>query len=723
MTKEKIKYLATKSLESIKEDGIKDFIKKANNYVSIRRKKIAFASVKDVLIINGCYLPHPSRYRVDHQIEQLEAYGLSANHVNYDHLTLDILKYYRCFIFYRCPMTSVIKKFITMAKSENKKVFFDVDDLVIDTKYTNNIKYIKEMSKEEKKLYDDGVNRMKETFKMCDYAITSTDALAKELKKYGKEVFVNRNMASEEMTALSIKANNQIKKDESKVIIGYLSGSITHNDDFNLILPVIVKLLKETDNLYLQIAGILDVPEELKDYKNRIIVTPFVDWKKLPEIIASIDINLAPLEDSIFNEAKSENKWVEAALCKTVTIASNIGAFKYAIKNGKTGVLCNNKNEWYVNLKKLIEDKKYRESIAETAYNEVVQNNITTYTGYGLAQFINSKLNKNIVFVLPSTNVSGGVNVVIKHCQILKKNGYDVTIFNMDDNGDDIINKNGTISVINLQHTSTYAYFDTMVATLWATLGYVRSYYNVLNKMYLVQGFETNFAEHGKSMRFLANATYNSFVPIKYITISKWCEKWLRAKYNRVCFYAPNGIDTSLFTFKKRTFKGKIKILIEGNCQDYYKNVDESFQIVNKLDKEKFEIHFLSYNNKTKEWYHIDKFHNKVPYDQVAKIYQKCDILLKTSLLESFSYPPLEMMATGGITIAIKNDGNQEFMIDNENCMFFNHGDIDAAVEKITKICTDKELREKLIENGLQTVKSREWNNLENQIINLYKGV
>ena len=52
-------------------------------------------------------------------------------------------------------------------------------------------------------------------------------------------------------------------------------------------------------------------------------------------MIASMDINLAPLEESIFNEAKSENKWVEAALVVYRLIASNLGAFKRMIEHTK----------------------------------------------------------------------------------------------------------------------------------------------------------------------------------------------------------------------------------------------------------------------------------------------------------------------------------------------------------------------------------------------------
>lgn len=722
MKPDKFRYLTSKSIETLKSEGMTSFYKKTTNYISLRIKKKKIASVKDILFIDGCTLPHPSRYRVDHQMEQLEASGLSVNKVFYENLTLDMMKYYRGFVFFRCPITPTVKEFIKLAKEHNKQVFFDIDDLVIDKKYTDSIKYLKTLSKEEKKQYDDGVKRMQETLSLCDYAITTTEALAKELKNYAKEVYINRNVASERMVKLSLDAIKMRKKDESKIVMGYLSGSITHNPDFELILPVIKKLMEEHNNLYLKVVGLLDIPKELEPYSERILRTPFVNWEKLPSIIASLDINLAPLEESIFNEAKSENKWVEASLCKVVTAASNFGAFKKMIKDGETGVLCKTDKEWYNKLKKLISDFDYCNQLATQAHNLVMKKNITTYTGLGLAKFINDRLKKNIAFVLPTTNISGGVNVVIKHCHILKESGYDVSIINMDNNGHDLCNKEGVISVINSHTTDVIAYFDTMVATLWATLKYVKSYPNVLNKSYLVQNYETNFGEYGSDMKKTANSTYNSLVPINYLTISKWCQNWLKDEFEKECQYVPNGIDLQQFPYKKRSFHGKIKILVEGNSKDYYKNVDESFKIIEKLDKKKYEIHFLSYQGEPKKWYYVDRFMHKVPYDIVGKVYADCDILLKSSMLESFSYPPLEMMATGGIAVVAPNEGNVEYLKDRENCLFYELGNIDSAVQKIEEISKNKELRESLIKNGLETAKSRAWETIDKNIVEMYMG-
>ena len=727
MDSKRVKELAKKTTQTLREEGVVSLTKKGYKFVSFRVGKINRKydkCFKDILFINGCTLPHPQRYRVDHQIEQLESYGISCDKVDYDKLTLDKVKYFRGFVFYRCPILPVIEEFIKVAKENNKTCFYDIDDLVFDLEHTKMIKFLDTMSKEERDLYNDGVIRMGKTLDLCEYGIASTTRLQKEMGKHLKEVYVNRNVASEEMVKYSEIALNEVEKDDNKIIIGYLSGSITHNDDFKLIMPTIIKLLKKYDNVYLQIVGLLDLPDEMQEVKDKVLTSPFIDWKELPKLIRSIDINLAPLEDTIFNEAKSENKWTEAALVKIPTVASNVGAFKDAIENGKTGLLCNDERDWEESLINLIENKEEREKIATNAYEEVMNKHITTKSGLGVAKFIKSKLRKNICFVLPSPNVSGGVMVAIKHGLILKKKGYDVTLININKETqkvDKLYENNEYLYVVSNYRTEMLMYIDTMVATMWLTLEFVRKYFNCEHKKYLVQNMETGFYKHGEFERKKANSTYCNIFNIEYLTISKWCQNWLKEDFDTECKYAPNGIDLSIFPVRKREFKRKIKILIEGNCKDFYKNVDESFKITNELDQDKYEIHYLSYEKEPKSWYKVDKFYHKVPHDEVGKIYNECDILIKTSILESFSYPPLEMMATGGFVVALQNGGNKEYLKDMENALIYEQGNIKEAIEKIELLEKDKKLREKLRENGLKTARERDWNKIENQIMKLYE--
>ena len=719
--------LAQKSLKTLRDYGPLELAKRSWHYVGARIKSPNSqtsdiqGSYKDILFISGCDLPHPQRYRVSHQIEQLESAGLTCDMVFYADLKLEQLKFYRSFIFYRCPILPVVRQFIEQAKLNHKTTFFDIDDLVFDTKYTNQIPYVQTLTGPDRALYDDGVKRMGETLHLCDFGIASTNRLQTEMGKILPEVFVNHNVASEEMLKLSNEAIKSVKRDDDKIILGYFSGTITHNADFNMIKQAIIDLLKKYDNVYLKIVGLLELPPELQELKDKIIIAPFCDWHKLPNLIRSVDINLAPIEDTVFNEAKSENKWTEAALVEVPTVASQVGAFKDIIKHRKTGILCENDYQaWYNNIELLIKDASLRNRLAKNARAEVEQNCLTTKTGQPLAEFIRSKLAKSIYFVVPSTNISGGVMVIEKHAEILRKHGYDVTLLNAEANEEPVGDGLNVVSAIRHDFLATA---DIMVATMWLTLDYVLRSRNVKHKKYLVQNYEPGFYPLGDHHRLAASATYSQVPNVEYITISRWVQDWLKEDYNVSAKYAPNGIDSDRYVCKKRNFSRhkKIRILIEGSSSHAYKNVDESFRIANSLDPKRYEIIYLSYDDKSKSWYRIDKAYFKVPYQSVHKIYEQADILLKSSRLESFSYPPLEMMATGGFCVVAPNGGNREFLRDGYNCLFYELGNPTSALVAIERIASDKSLRERLTKGAIETVKSRHWQDLESQIIKLYR--
>ena len=659
-------------------------------------------------------------------MEQLAAGFLDSVVIFYLRLNHLIVRDFRVIIFYRCPWTEEVNKAIILAKSLNKKVIFDIDDLVIDIKYTNTIPYVQKLSYSKKKMYDEGVMRMKKTLQLCDEVITTTESLAKEMKKYMTNVFINRNVASEEMLKLSEYTLNkkQKRKKSNRIIIGYFSGSITHNEDIMAIIPSLSKILTEFNNVKLLLMGEIDIPDELKKYSSKIIKKPFISWKKLPGLISRVDINIAPLKENIFNKAKSENKWLEASLLKVPTIASNFSAFKYTIINGETGLLCSNNQEWYNALKMLIINEKLQINIANKAYQVCKENYNSLSTGYRLSNHINSIANKHIGFILPSLEISGGIRVALMHAIILQDEGWDVDLIvpeEIQTNSYLFEFKKHILNIIIMKKTQISCKYDILVATLFSTLYDALKYYRVKRRLYLVQNYETDFYHYGEILRNDAERTYSTNFGVEYITISKWCETWLWDKYKQKSRYAPNGIDLKTFFQHKRNLKNhKIRILIEGDNSSHYKNVDESFKIVEKLDKNKYEIWYMSYKEKPKTWYRVDRFFNKIPFDKVSKVYEQTDILIKSSYLESFSYPPLEMMATGGYSIVTPNDGNKEYLKDKVNCLFYKQGDIDEAIHYIEKLISDENLQHILYENGIKTAKERDWKNYKKEIIKLY---
>ena len=328
-----------------------------------------------ILLIDGVenIIPQCTRYRVLNKAEQLRKHGFKVKVVNLSEFELTQAQNASHIIIYRSPISPELLRLCHLAKDYGKPIFFDIDDLVFDTLYTDQLSYTKGLPHHEKENYDANVRNYGYMLENCDGAITSTNQLQKELKKYQSKVLLNRNLASDELISIS----SQFLKDYSQVSdvvkIGYFSGSISHNENFELIKPAIKQLLKKYSNVQLHIVGILDIPKDMKPFENQIVTHDYVDWDKLPVLISEVDINLAPLVDSIFNRAKSEIKWIEAALVKVPTVASKIGAFSDMVIDGETGLLATD-DQWFDKLEALVLAPELRQNLAESAYRAVLEN-------------------------------------------------------------------------------------------------------------------------------------------------------------------------------------------------------------------------------------------------------------------------------------------------------------------------------------------------------------
>ena len=328
-----------------------------------------------ILLIDGVenIIPQCTRYRVLNKAEQLRKHGFAVKVVNLSDFQLSMAQNASHIVIYRSPISPELLRLCHLAKEYGKPVFFDIDDLVFDTVYTDQLSYTQGLNSVEKGNYDAGVRNYGYMLENCDGAITSTNQLQEELYKYQSKVLLNRNLASDDLIAISSQYIKDYSQTSDIVKIGYFSGSISHNENFELIKPAIKQLLTKYSNVQLHIVGILDIPQDMKPFENQIVTHDYVDWDKLPALISEVDINLAPLVDSIFNRAKSEIKWIEAALVKVPTVASKIGAFSDTVVDGETGLLATD-DQWFNKLEDLVLSPELRQKIAESAYRAVLEN-------------------------------------------------------------------------------------------------------------------------------------------------------------------------------------------------------------------------------------------------------------------------------------------------------------------------------------------------------------
>ena len=399
----KLKQLSQKFHRVWMEEGIISAIGRVFHFAGniegrkIRREDVRCAKRErgEVLFINGCCIENPTRYRVLHQMEQLRLSGYTCNKVFFEDLDDKMEANYRLFIFYRCEWTKEVDAFIKLAKSHNKKLIFDVDDLIIDTKYTDKVPFIQELLPRNRAVFDDIVRRTGKTLALCDLATTTTKTLSEELGRVVPKTYINRNVASKEMIDCAQKAYEKQRVKAKEIKLGYFSGSLTHNEDFELIRSALERILNQYPEVKLMLVGELSANDSLKRYGDRIIKLDLTGWRKLPELIAQVDINLAPLEDTIFNRSKSEIKWIEAALVHVPTVASCVGAFEEMILPMETGVLCDNTEQsWFESLQKIIESSELRNKIGENAYRYVMKNCTTESQAKAYRNFMEQVLSE-----------------------------------------------------------------------------------------------------------------------------------------------------------------------------------------------------------------------------------------------------------------------------------------------------------------------------------------
>lgn len=343
-------------------------------------------NTKKVLFIAE-YISFSSRYRVEHFQEQLLINGIKSDFVIIENAGKCDLNEYEAIVIYRCRYSNKLNRLIEQCHESGKKVFYDIDDYIFDYNNIRNLEFLKDDEYSDFDKYSQNIFKCMET---CDGYLTSTENMKEAIKSTfkNKPVHVNRNVASMEMLTISLKAKSEVFKDKEKVIIGYFSGSKTHDNDFKIISSTLLKILKDNKNVYLKIGGCLTLPKEFDEFKQQIEFFEFVDWKRLPYLIASIDINLLPVEDTFFHSCKSENKWTEAALVGVPTVASYNSELARIILDKENGFLCKGEDDWEEALNKLINDYSYRTKIGQNAHKLVLENYITINSGIGAVKFI-----------------------------------------------------------------------------------------------------------------------------------------------------------------------------------------------------------------------------------------------------------------------------------------------------------------------------------------------
>lgn len=337
-----------------------------------------------------------------------------------------------------------------------------------------------------------------------------------------------------------------------------------------------------------------------------------------------------------------------------------------------------------------------------------------------------------ITFVLPFTEICGGIRVIFEYANRLQRRGHNVFIVYplvplhigikwYDWNKRLIriwkflnnLKRRNQVNWFNLKVNLIMAPTlsekhipdgDIVVATAWPTAYYVRNYSESKGrKVYLIQHYEID-----SGPKNLVDRTYRfSFYQI---TSAKLTEQLLKQKFGRkVSAVIPYGINFNTFYNDNKLFNDIPRILM------YYSRGPRKGAAVGiralEIVKQRFgRVEFIMYGvRKGKGLPGYVKFVRSSSDGQLRELYSSCDIFVYPSDYEGFGLPPMEAMACKCAVVTTNVGAVPDYTVPGKTALVSPPGDSQALARNIIRLLEDKEELRRISTAGYNYIKRFAW--------------
>lgn len=335
----------------------------------------AIFAASRVLIVAELSIPQCRKYRVDQKRELFRRLGIPSTVMTW-HDTASwhaALKTHSIVIFYRVPATEAVLRGIAKAKTLGVPTLWEVDDLIFDPNAYMANAGLKALSPAIQRSVLTGVPLYRAAMLACDKSIASTRALAGAMRDAGAtRVHVVENALDDETVVAAELATAAIRKADESVRIVYGSGTNTHDGDFLEAADGIRACLEAFPHVKMRIIGELNLPKDFARFGKRVERFSGTSYPKYLELMAACDIAIAPLEPTLFNDAKSNIKYIEASMVGLPSVCSPRAEFAGIIDSGRNGMLAGDPKSWLESLKTLILSQDLRTTMGAAAKRSVL---------------------------------------------------------------------------------------------------------------------------------------------------------------------------------------------------------------------------------------------------------------------------------------------------------------------------------------------------------------
>lgn len=700
-----------------------------------RRQKVSdvLRNMSDVLFIYGDG-KNAYEWRVACQREQLVAGAVPTNEVYDGETELDMAGLYRMFICVGCRNTYRMREFLSYAARLHKSILFDFsychDEIQKDESQKDERKT--DESDEQKSLLEyvrDSQNgilvsdyELEQKYKKQGYhTFLNPLCVQEELLRYAawavydREVlpFVNKAELSEEEL---VNYNRALKKhrqhlEDGKRIVFFLDNPADEKSEVENKLSGLIREIRQKQKLAIRIKNGQEWKSKqkldmIRNYSEADIIL-FTDYR--------MDGQKEKMQDWLLQH------WIYASLVKVPCFLLTKKKREYMfLEAGRNLWAGNDKKEFH----KFVLDENLQKQIAENAYQDVLEHCCSVRTGDALAQFVRKQMNVNAAMLVSDLSMGDAGWIACHHAALLKKQGYDVLMLTTGQCSGNVLFDGVDLPVISRDTVYSYRYFDIMAAFDWQSAQWIQDYTNVGKRYYIVRRFETDDYPPGSIMRLKANQMYTPHVDMEFVTASAWCQAYLLEKYGRRARLVREGTAYEALGADGNKFQNrKFKILVPAIHSMETIRMRLITRIVGLLDEHRYEIcgcFYYSMRGSGKEGSTEHKEYFCKSQQDVWEMYRQCEILLLTCKKEVFQIPVLDMMAAGGIVIAVRSDENPRYLRNGINCLLYTSDDAQEAVDDIYRISEDEAYREYLISNAKKTAAEYDWEQIDPEVINLY---
>ncbi len=329
-----------------------------------------------VLIAGILEVPQCAKYRIWQKQAYFQSLGLDCTVIHWSDIdrVRDALQTHSMVVFYRVPGVPSALDLIAEAKRLNVPTFWEVDDLIFDREAygaNTNLQYIDRRTRLNVLA---GVSLYREAMLACGRAIASTPVLAAAIKQAGiADVHVIENALDQDTLdcAQAVRARRARMAPKDDVTIIYGSGTNTHSADFRCAADGLLAVLRARPRVRLRIVGPMLLPEEFAAFGDRVERMPMLDFRGYLGLLGDADISIAPLQPSLFNDAKSNIKFLEAAILGIPSVSSPRAHFRQIVDDGRNGFFADTPQDWERALIALADDADLRRRMGEAARKSV----------------------------------------------------------------------------------------------------------------------------------------------------------------------------------------------------------------------------------------------------------------------------------------------------------------------------------------------------------------